>query len=73
MDKESGRQDQFRPSEPNFDTLPEAVDGGATGVLISCIVCEHEVPISEAVIPEATDYVVYLCGLDCYQRWISGA
>ena len=24
---------------------------------------------SEAVVAEATDYVVYFCGLDCYDRW----
>ena len=30
---------------------------------------EHEVPVSEAVVPEAVDYVVHLCGLDCYERW----
>jgi hypothetical protein len=23
----------------------------------------------QAVVAEATDYVVYFCGLDCYQRW----
>ncbi|HKE42819.1 MAG TPA: DUF3330 domain-containing protein [Casimicrobiaceae bacterium] len=34
-------------------------------------VCEQEVPISEALIPEAVDYVVYFCGLDCYDRWVS--
>ena len=49
--------------------LPEAATDQRTFVHLACAVCEHEVPISEAVIPEATDYVVYLCGLDCYQRW----
>ena len=47
----------------------EAAKGQEKLVRITCAVCEHEVPISEAVVPEATDYVVYLCGLDCYQRW----
>ena len=36
---------------------------------VPCNVCQHEVPLSEAVIPEATDYLVYFCGLDCYERW----
>jgi len=31
--------------------------------------CLKEVPVSEATVPEATDYVVYFCGLDCYERW----
>ncbi len=38
---------------------------------VQCQVCEHDVPLSEAVVAEATDYVVYLCGLDCYERWRS--
>ena len=36
---------------------------------VPCNVCQHEVPTSEAVVAEATDYVVYFCGLDCYERW----
>jgi hypothetical protein len=37
--------------------------------LISCQICQHEIPLSEAVVSEASDYVVYFCGLDCYERW----
>jgi hypothetical protein len=37
--------------------------------LVECEVCLKEVPESEAVVPEASDYVVYFCGLECYQRW----
>ena len=36
---------------------------------VTCVVCECEVPLSEAVVPEASDYVAYFCGLDCYDRW----
>jgi len=36
---------------------------------VTCAVCQHEVPLSEAVVPEATDYLIFLCGLDCYQQW----
>ena len=39
---------------------------------VRCEVCRKEVPRSEAVVPEATDYVLYFCGLDCYERWKSG-
>ena len=35
----------------------------------ACAVCEREVPLSEAVVPEASDYVAYFCGLECYARW----
>lgn len=50
----------------------ESVDGTANVTHVVCSVCEQELPISEAVIPEVTDYVIYLCGLDCYARWTSG-
>lgn len=38
---------------------------------VACEICMKEVPISEATVPEATDYVVHFCGLDCYQKWKS--
>lgn len=37
--------------------------------IVECSVCLNEVPISEARSAEATDYVAYFCGLDCYQQW----
>ncbi|MGA8146265.1 MAG: DUF3330 domain-containing protein [Gallionellaceae bacterium] len=36
---------------------------------IACEVCLKEVPKSEATVPEATDYVVHFCGLECYEKW----
>ncbi len=36
---------------------------------VACEVCLKEVPVSEATVPEAADYVVHFCGLDCYQKW----
>ena len=54
----------------DFDTSFQSSDSQSTAV---CGVCELEVPISEALIPEAVDYVIFLCGLDCYDRWISRA
>ena len=38
---------------------------------VVCEMCLKEVPRSEATVPEATDYVVYFCGLDCYGKWKS--
>ena len=40
---------------------------------LSCEVCLKEIPVSEAKSEEATDYVVYFCGLDCYQQWLRQA
>jgi hypothetical protein len=36
---------------------------------LRCAICEHEVPLSEAVVPEASDYMAHFCGLECYERW----
>jgi len=38
---------------------------------VACEVCLKEIPASEASSEEATDYVIYFCGLDCYQTWSS--
>jgi hypothetical protein len=44
-------------------------DQSASFERIRCEVCHIDIPLSEAVVAEATDYVVYFCGLDCYDRW----
>jgi uncharacterized protein DUF3330 len=36
---------------------------------VTCKVCLKEVPISEAKVPEATDYVLHFCSLECYNKW----
>lgn len=36
---------------------------------VSCEVCMKEIPRSEAKVDEASDYVAYFCGLDCYDKW----
>lgn len=36
---------------------------------VSCEVCFKEIPISEASSVKATDYIMYYCGLDCYEKW----
>ncbi len=37
--------------------------------VLTCDVCCKEVPRSEALSAEATDYVYYFCGPDCYGKW----
>lgn len=39
---------------------------------VACGVCLKEVPKSEAMVAEATDYVLHFCGLDCYAKWQAG-
>ena len=36
---------------------------------VACAVCLKEVPITEATVPEALDYVAHFCGLECYEQW----
>ena len=36
---------------------------------VSCEICLKEIPRSEAKIEEASDYVLYFCGLNCYEKW----
>lgn len=36
---------------------------------VACEVCLREVPVTEAIVAEAVDYVVNFCGLECYGIW----
>ena len=44
-------------------------DKPVEATLVSCEVCLKEVPQSEATVPEAVDYFVHFCGLECYEKW----
>ena len=37
--------------------------------LVECEICLQEIPVSEAINDEATDYVMHYCGLECYEKW----
>ncbi len=36
---------------------------------VQCELCMKLIPRSEAKSAEAVDYVVYFCGLECYEQW----
>ena len=36
---------------------------------IPCDVCRKELPLSEAMIPEAEEYIAHFCDLECYEKW----
>jgi hypothetical protein len=36
---------------------------------IACAYCKRSIPASEAVQPEAHDYVLYFCGGECHAHW----
>lgn len=42
---------------------------GAELEKVACEVCLKKIPVSEAQSEEASDYVAYFCGLDCYDQW----
>jgi hypothetical protein len=38
-------------------------------IRVKCEICLKEIPRSEAKSAEAVDYVLYFCGLDCFEKW----
>ena len=51
-------------AEQDKSTVEETV-----GEIVPCEVCLKEIPVSEAKVDEATDYVRFFCGLECYSKW----
>ena len=37
--------------------------------MVACEECMKQIPKSEATVPEASEYVVHFCGLECYSKW----
>jgi hypothetical protein len=62
-------EDQNADSDSHSDATPKIAIGQLQLDRVSCAVCFREVPLSEAFVPEAIDYVIYFCGLDCYENW----
>lgn len=52
-----------------MESIVSTPDPKAEAERVACEVCLREIPKSEAVVPEAADYVAYFCGLQCYERW----
>jgi hypothetical protein len=34
-----------------------------------CKECQKEIPASESGQPEAQEYALYFCGLECFRKW----
>lgn len=47
--------------------LPEKKDSDRN--IVPCAECRKEVPVSDAKVAEAVDYIIYFCGLECYAKW----
>lgn len=37
--------------------------------ILSCEICLQDIPASSAYSSETMDYVMYYCGLNCYDQW----
>lgn len=37
--------------------------------VVACNICLRDIPTSEAISAEASDYVAYFFGWDCYATW----
>ena len=46
--------------------MQQAPRGETREARLSCRVCLQEIPASEVCCPEAVDYVLYYCGIECY-------
>ena len=62
----------LHPSLPTLAVMKNDIQS-APPDRVPCQVCQHDIPLSEAVVSEATDYVVYFCGLECYERWLKSS
>ena len=41
----------------------------SAGILIPCEVCEKEILVSEAIVSEAKDYVLFFRGAEYFDQW----
>ena len=55
--------------QPAITTSVPANSSTEPAAGIPCAVCQREIPLSAAASREASDYVEYFCGLECYDRW----
>lgn len=51
------------------EAMMDAIDESMGEQQVACEICLKQIPLSEAKSDEASDYVRYFCGLECYARW----
>ena len=49
--------------------MTESHTTGIEPATVECAVCKKLIPPSEAVSPEAHEYVLYFCGGQCHAKW----
>jgi len=51
--------------------MTRMLDLSAHAERVFCEICLRDVLKSEASLCETRDHVIYLCGADCYEKWMS--
>ena len=44
-------------------------DPNLDAVMVPCEECLKEIPRADVQYTEVQDYVMYFCGLECYEKW----
>jgi hypothetical protein len=60
---------RYRNQARSRTTVMSQMEDAPGRKIVPCAQCLRDVPLSEARIFEAVDYVAYFCGLECYARW----
>lgn len=62
-------QARLRDQACAVEAMMDAIDESMGEQQVACEICLKQIPLSEAKSDEASDYVRYFCGLECYARW----
>jgi len=65
--------DDGPPVEPTLDVATSEHERSQPqiSVTVECSDCRKEIPRPAAINPEAGDYALYFCGLNCYRQWLT--
>lgn len=62
--------------DPNQDQRPDQSQNSHPTIIapdisqrIDCEACRTNIPLSAAKTSEGEDYIIYFCGLQCYEKW----
>jgi hypothetical protein len=66
-----GDQDPRYQPAPDVETGQREAFAFQNSLAVRCSCCRREIPRSAAINPEAGDYALYFCGLNCYREWLT--
>lgn len=62
-------QEQNQVQQENSRNKHPIIAAPDTSQLIDCEACHASIPLSAARVSEGEDYIIYFCGLQCYEKW----